>query len=88
MNGRELLAWNLRKLRVERGLAQDKLAADAGVDRAYVGNIERQVVNPTIDLVDRLCAALAVDFADLFRRPEPSELPPKTIRPGPSKPAS
>jgi len=36
MNGRKLVAWNLRRLRVGQQLSQEKLAADAGVDRAYM----------------------------------------------------
>jgi transcriptional regulator with XRE-family HTH domain len=31
----------MRKLRAERGLSQEALAVDAGVDRTYVSSIER-----------------------------------------------
>ena len=34
MRGRALLAWNLRRVRVLRGISQERLAADAAVDRA------------------------------------------------------
>jgi hypothetical protein len=37
MKGRDLVAWNLRRLRVERELSQDALALEADVDRTYVG---------------------------------------------------
>ena len=47
MKGRELLAWNLRRVRVMRGVSQERLAADAAVDRAYLGGLERQTENPT-----------------------------------------
>jgi len=43
MNGRMLIAWNLRKIRVQQGISQEALAADAGIDRAYLGGLERQV---------------------------------------------
>jgi predicted transcriptional regulator len=36
MRGRALVAWNLRRIRVNRGLSQKKLAFDAGIDRSYV----------------------------------------------------
>jgi len=47
-----LVAWNLRQIRVNRGLSQKKLAFDAGIDRSYVGGLERQEENPTVDLLD------------------------------------
>ena len=59
MRGRALVAWNLRQIRVNRGLSQKKLAFDAGIDRSYVGGLERQEENPTVDLLDRLAKALS-----------------------------
>lgn len=82
MNGRELLAWNVRKLRGELGLSQERLAADAGLDRAYLGGIERQAENPTIDVMEKLAAALSVEMEALLRRPGAKERPPQPLRPG------
>lgn len=78
MDGRARVAWNLRRIRVERGFSQESLAVDAGVDRTYVGGIERQEFNPTIDLLDRLAAALSVDLSDLTAplAPDAKELKP------------
>lgn len=69
MKARTKLARNLRRLRVEREMSQERLAADAEVDRAFVGGIERESENPSIDTLDRLAAALGVDVADLLVRP-------------------
>lgn len=69
MNGRALLAWNLRKLRAEREVSQERLAADTGVDRAYVSEIEREQGNATVDVLDRLATALNVQIIDFFRMP-------------------
>jgi transcriptional regulator with XRE-family HTH domain len=44
---------------VNRGLSQKKLAFDAGIDRSYVGGLEREKENPTVDLLDRLAKALS-----------------------------
>ncbi|MDR3472636.1 MAG: helix-turn-helix transcriptional regulator [Devosia sp.] len=82
MTARVFLAWNLRKLRVEAGISQEKLAADASVDRAYLGGLERQRENPTIDLLQRIADALGVEFSDLFARPSPDEEPPAPLRAG------
>ena len=53
MNGRALLAWNLRRLRTSRGVSQERLAADAGVDRRYMSDLEREQGNATLDVLDR-----------------------------------
>jgi transcriptional regulator with XRE-family HTH domain len=60
---------------VLRGLSQEKLAADAEVDRSYVGRLERAVGNPTVTLLDRLAAALQVPLADLFAIPKDDDRP-------------
>ena len=80
MNGRALVARNLRRLRIERGVSQERLAADSGVDRAYLSGVERETENPTVDLLDRLSATLAVPVSALFAecshdQSEPTPLP-------------
>jgi transcriptional regulator with XRE-family HTH domain len=47
-------------LRVKRGLSQERLAFDAQVDRSYLGSLERGMENPTVAVLDRLAAVLAV----------------------------
>ncbi|WP_260397781.1 helix-turn-helix domain-containing protein [Sphingopyxis sp. JAI128] len=41
MRGRELVGKNIRRIRVEKGVSQERLAFDANVDRSYLGGIER-----------------------------------------------
>lgn len=62
--------------------SQDRLAAETEIDRAYLGGIERQTENPSLDLLDRLAQTLDIGLAELFRRPEPGEEPPKPLRSG------
>jgi len=69
MNGRALLAWNLRRLRGERGVSQERLAADSGIDRAHVSDLEREESNASVDLLGRLAAALDVGIAEFFAVP-------------------
>jgi transcriptional regulator with XRE-family HTH domain len=69
MNGRALLAWNLRRLRAERGVSQERLAADTGIDRAYVSELEREQGNATVDLIDRFASVLGVEFGEFFAVP-------------------
>lgn len=85
MKATALVAWNLRRLRVRRGLSQEALAVDAGVDRSYVGRIERGVENPTVESLDRLAAALEVTVGELLLAPKHGEKPPATLRKGRKK---
>lgn len=66
MSGREIVGLNLRRLRVERDVSQERLAFDSGVDRSYLGGMERGEENPTVDILDRLAATLSVPLASLF----------------------
>lgn len=82
MDGRALLAWNLRRIRVKRGLSQERLAYDAEVDRSYVGGLERKVENPTVDVLDRLAKTLGVAIGEFFKEPRKGSTPPKPLRSG------
>ncbi|KQQ38296.1 XRE family transcriptional regulator [Rhizobium sp. Leaf306] len=82
MDARELLGWNLRKLRVERGLSQEKLALDAAIDRSYVGRIERGKENVTISVVEALSTALGVEVGAFFREAGTDEPRPSPMRAG------
>lgn len=85
MKATAIVAWNLRRLRVKRDLSQEALAVDAGVDRSYVGRIERGVENPTVETLDRLAKALEVPAAELLLVPKSNEKPPPTLRRGRKK---
>ena len=82
MDGRALVAWNLRRIRVKRGLSQERLAFDAAVDRSYVGGLERREENPTVDVLDRLARTLSVPLSELFAIPTKGSAPPKPLRSG------
>lgn len=69
MEGRALVAWNLRRLRTAQGLSQEKLAADAGVSRVYLNEVERELGNVTIDVMGKLANALGCSIAELVREP-------------------
>jgi transcriptional regulator with XRE-family HTH domain len=59
-------AANLRRLRQERGLTQEQLALDAGMDMADIGHIETQGREPKVTTIAKLAAALGVDPGELF----------------------
>lgn len=80
MDARSLLGWNMRKLRSQKAIPQERLAADSGIDRAYVSELERGVVAASVDMLDRLALILDVPVAALLEHPpagadEPRNLP-------------
>ncbi len=68
MELRKVFAQNLRGLRKQRGLSQEDLADEAGIDRTYVSSLERGVYNATIPMIERLAKALDVEPAALLER--------------------
>lgn len=75
MHGRDQIAWNIRRIRVSKNISQERLAFDAGVDRSYLGSLERGEANPTVDVLDRLAETLSVPLAELFAEIDEGELP-------------
>ena len=57
---RDILARNVRLLRAERGLSQEALAFESGINRTYLSDVERGVRNVSIDNLSRLATALDV----------------------------
>ena len=78
MIGREIIAKNLRRIRVAKDVSQERLAFDAGVDRSYLGGMERGEENPKVDILNKLAAALDLDLSELFA-PLPNSA---TLEPG------
>ncbi len=60
-------AAHLRKLRESCGLSQTRLAELAGLNRNYVGDVERGRRNPCLDNIIKLAEALDVAPSELFR---------------------
>lgn len=82
MKARALVAWNVRRIRVDRGIPQEQLAYDAGIDRSYMSGLERQTENPTIDLLERLAETLGVQLSEFFLQPPKGAATPKTLAKG------
>lgn len=72
MRGRELVGWNVRRIRVAKGISQERLAFDAEVDRSYLGGMERGEENPTVDVLDKIAGTLSVPLRDLFADYDPN----------------
>jgi transcriptional regulator with XRE-family HTH domain len=57
---------NLRRLRLEKGFSQEKLAYEAGLDRTYIPSIEKGERNISITVVEKLSSALKTPIKDFF----------------------
>lgn len=63
----ETFGKNLKELREKRGLSQTRLSELAGLNRNYVGDVERGRRNPCLDNLLKLAEALDVAPGELFR---------------------
>ncbi|OLP58848.1 transcriptional regulator [Xaviernesmea oryzae] len=79
MTPRDLLAWNVKKLRVLKGLSQERLSLEAGLERVSISQIERQCVNLGIDSLGKIATALNVKVAELFAVPAEGEQRPSNL---------
>jgi DNA-binding XRE family transcriptional regulator len=77
-----LVARNIRRLRVARGLSQEMLAVDAGIDRTYVSRLERGLENPTVAVLEKLARAVSSNIEELFRVPRAGETAPRPLKGG------
>ncbi len=70
-------AANLRRIRTERGLSQERLAHAADLNMTHVAKIERTEREPGVRTISKLAVALNVSAADLFDgidgRPRPGK---------------
>jgi len=57
---------NLRAIRKSKGLSQERLAHESGIDRSYVGKIERGEVNTTVEKIYLLARCLKCSPKDLM----------------------
>ena len=64
------LAEQIKSLRKAKGLSQEQLALEAGIDRTYASQIERGIGNPSLRVICALAEILEVRPEDLISRCE------------------
>lgn len=63
----QLLGVNVRHHRKLKGMSQERLALDAGMERSYVSDLERGMRNPSVRALGRLADALGIEAQELLR---------------------
>jgi len=58
---RDVLAKNMRRLRAARGISQEALAHESGINRTYLSGVERSERNVSIDNIARIARGLQVE---------------------------
>lgn len=67
---RNCLGRRIRFLRLKVGWSQEDLADACGLDRTYVGGIERGERNPSLKNLVKISGALQVGVSELFVLPQ------------------
>ena len=67
MNVIKQLGMRIRFLRKERKMSIEDLALEAEVNRNYLSDLERGKRNPSVIILNRICIALNIDLATLFK---------------------
>jgi transcriptional regulator with XRE-family HTH domain len=62
----DVFAANLKRIRLQRGLSQERLAHTADLNMTHVAKIERSEREPGVRTVSKLTKALGISTAELF----------------------
>ena len=60
------LGYRIRYLRQEKNWSIEDLALEAGINRNYLGDLERGTRNPTLIILNKIAQALEIDLSTLF----------------------
>lgn len=64
---RQLFARNVRVVRVNAGISQERLADEVQLDRTFIGSLERGERNVSIDNVERIAKVIGYPAHELLR---------------------
>ncbi|MCX4354730.1 MAG: helix-turn-helix transcriptional regulator [Oscillospiraceae bacterium] len=56
----------LRQLRRERGFTQEEVALRADITTSYYGQLERGTANPSVAMLEKICAVMGISICDIF----------------------
>lgn len=60
-------AKRLKALRLERSFSQEELASLCGIDRTYIGRLERLERNPSLEILQKIADGLGIELTELLK---------------------
>ncbi|HPD38414.1 MAG TPA: helix-turn-helix transcriptional regulator [Mesotoga infera] len=66
MNINKNIGLKIKKIREEMNLSQEQLAVNAGIDRSYMGRVERGEVSVSVLILSKILRALGFDLKSFF----------------------
>lgn len=69
MDIRQVFATNLRRLRYAKGVSQEDLAYEAGINRTYMSKLEKGASYVGLEIIGKLANVLEVDPTEFLKRP-------------------
>ncbi|MFZ5675705.1 MAG: helix-turn-helix domain-containing protein [Pseudomonadota bacterium] len=67
MDMRKIVGRNLKRIRLERKLTQERLAELSGFSQQYISGLEKGARNPTVVTIYEFSQVLKVDYLELLR---------------------
>ena len=67
MNINTQLGMRIKYLRKQKGMSQEDLALESGVNKNYLSDLERGNRNPTVVVLEKIAYALGESLSSLFK---------------------
>ena len=67
MNNNFNIGQRLQDIRTSLELSQEQVALRAEITTTYYGQIERNLKNPTIHVIEKICTAMNIGLAEFFK---------------------
>lgn len=66
MGSQEQIGRNIKKAREKANLTQEEVAEKVGIHASYFSRIERGVVNPSIEVLEKIVKVLRIKSSDIL----------------------
>lgn len=63
----------LKKLRTEKGLSQEEFAANVGLHRTYISQLERGLKSPSLGVMAKISSELGITLVQLMTELEQNQ---------------
>ena len=74
MNTLEKIGKFIKALRTKKGLSQEMLCSQCGIDQHYISNIEKGYRNLSVEIVERVASFFGLSLSQFFAGVEAYEV--------------